>query len=103
LKTGLISNGLSLGESSYAHVTDYLEAASEAARYPNRHALLHGHASFSTIKDSVNTLFIADFMFHGIRALEALRQQGLFEADKVEVARTESNEDVRRVVARRAD
>lgn len=35
---------------------------------PNRHAAIHGHVSYSTMKNSINTLIIIDFIFQVIHA-----------------------------------
>lgn len=56
-------------ETCYARFSKDAEPLGSNTRHPNRHAIAHGFASFSTVKDSMNTLFIADFMFHGIQAL----------------------------------
>jgi len=61
-------------DTCYAHITTDMNPLENPTRHPNRHAIAHGFVSFSTAKDSMNTLFIADFMFHGINALsEAIK------------------------------
>lgn len=36
---------------------------------PNRHAIMHGMANYSTARDSLNVLFVADFIFHALAAV----------------------------------
>lgn len=42
---------------------------------PNRHAAIHGLVDYSTAKNSMNTLIMADFIFHLLSALKSLRQE----------------------------
>lgn len=41
-----------------------------APSLPNRHAILHGLGSYESIKDSLNSLFVADLVFHLVAAIK---------------------------------
>lgn len=63
-----------ISESCYADVSPH--SPQQLPGLPNRHALAHGLFSFSTARESLNTLFIADFMFRAIASLEQARPSG---------------------------
>lgn len=43
---------------------------------PNRHAALHGMVSYNTVKNSINALIMADFIFHLISAMKPYLNNG---------------------------
>ena len=57
------------------HIQDacYAKVKSDATTndfpIPNRHAVVHGLVSYTTPRDSMNSLVIADFMFTSINAI----------------------------------
>lgn len=60
-----------INEACYAKVTAYLASTADAAaRVPNRHAVAHGLLPYTAARDSLNTFFIADFLFEAVAALE---------------------------------
>lgn len=59
-----------INEACYVHVSKYKASTSnEAARLPNRHAMAHGYITYASVRDSLNALFIADFLFGALAAL----------------------------------
>jgi hypothetical protein len=56
-------------ESFYAHVRFDGKLANDETIFPNRHVIAHGRRSFPAARDSLNALFVADFMFCVVDAL----------------------------------
>lgn len=50
-------------------------AKASADPVPNRHAAIHGLVDYNTAQNSMNTLIMADFIFHLLSALKSLRQE----------------------------
>jgi hypothetical protein len=56
-------------ESFYAYVRFDGKPANDETIFPNRHVIAHGRRSFPAARDSLNALFVADFMFCVVDAL----------------------------------
>lgn len=46
------------------------EDLAKLSSLPNRHAIIHGKSAHSTVRDSINALFVADFVFHAVAAVK---------------------------------
>ena len=66
-----------LSDHLYAHVKDAESLAKILAdpSVPNRHAALHGYASYDTFQTSINALIIADFLFQAISTIKRLARE----------------------------
>ena len=71
----------------YRHVnTEKDRSELEYSSIPNRHAAVHGLVSYSSEKNSLNSIFIADFAFHMVTELKKEHIGGIIEILRGRVA-----------------
>lgn len=63
-----------LSEHLYTNVDENNRRSVEADPVPNRHAAIHGIVSYSTAKNSINALIMADYMLHLVAAIKTLKE-----------------------------
>ena len=94
-------NGLSAGMIQYetleGHLYEQIENESDRIDFeensiPNRHAAVHGLVPYSTEKSSLNSIFLADFVFHVITEMKRDKVQEMSKIMKEYIQRQRQNQ-----------